>query len=448
MKRYILTITGILFLNFCYAQQKPAGSKAIKPLKIGDVFPKVILTNVKNYSSGTLDLSQQNGKLIIIDFWGAYCKGCLRAFEKIDTLQKKYRGEVFFVMPTKSTQEQVEGVLKKLKGKVKLPEGVPYVTSDKILSSYFYYYSVPHMVWINKVGRVEQISSGMTIDDKTIAAALAGKKLKLFEKTDRPYFTKIDLPDNGSDSRVVYFTSLMKKLKELRSYDCYSITDSLTGKLIGLHAHAYSVIDLFKIVVARDIFMISSLEFPFLNNNRVIAEVAHPELYIPPTDMTQWEAWYENNSYRFTFKIPHERSDELYDLLDQELQKLFGLEAGIEKREVNCLVLKRTDSIDHLQTKTAKGVTAYKASQDFDLNYYLENVPFSNFMRMLVFYNRKLSLPIIDDTGYKGNIDIALDTKLDNIAKLRTELRKYGLALVEEKKEVDMLVLKQKAKGL
>ena len=52
-------------------------------------------------------------------------------------------------------------------------------------------------------------------------------------------------------------------------------------------------------------------------------------------------------------------------------------------------------------------------------------------------------LPVIDETGYRGNIDLQFSNSSD-LKTLQHELGQYDLALVEETRSIPMLVVKDK----
>jgi len=55
--------------------------------------------------------------------------------------------------------------------------------------------------------------------------------------------------------------------------------------------------------------------------------------------------------------------------------------------------------------------------------------------------------PFFEETGYEGNIDIALRVKSlqpFNLEELRKDLKQYGLELKEDYRMIDVLVIKEK----
>jgi hypothetical protein len=78
---------------------------------------------------------------------------------------------------------------------------------------------------------------------------------------------------------------------------------------------------------------------------------------------------------------------------------------------------------------------------------YMRNMPFKDLSYqlsgMLEYHFNK---PMIDATGYKGNIDIKVPGKtLDSfsLAGLRSQLRKYGLDIIPQKIRVPELVIRE-----
>ncbi|MGZ4100208.1 MAG: TlpA family protein disulfide reductase, partial [Bacteroidia bacterium] len=72
---YLLILWLIIFLFSilrCNAQERP--------LKVGDKVPDITFSNVVNYKSATLKLSEFKGQVIMLDFWATWCSSCLAAF--------------------------------------------------------------------------------------------------------------------------------------------------------------------------------------------------------------------------------------------------------------------------------------------------------------------------------------------------------------------------------
>ena len=69
----------------------------------------------------------------------------------------------------------------------------------------------------------------------------------------------------------------------------------------------------------------------------------------------------------------------------------------------------------------------------------LKNMPISSFFDMLEGYQQDKI--IINETNFKGNVDIELDCNMLELNELKKSLSKYGLDLIETEREIEMLIL-------
>lgn len=392
-------------------------------LKVGSKVPDIVISNVVNYKSSTLRLSDFRGKLLIIDFWNTGCKSCLKSFPKLDSLQKVFDGKIQVLVVTKEPATKIE---KYYKDHPKLPKAnVPSVTSDTILSQLFPHIYVPHHVWIGGDGIVQQVTSGYNTTFNTVKKYLAGEKLKLNQKTDIPY-SSFRLPD-AYDSTILSYSCLLKKIKGLKANNNVWLKDK--GDTVGLHFDAASVVDLYKAVVAGEP---TGGEW---YNNRIIVEKEGS--YFKPKDPEEWDDWYEQNTFRYTTWKKNGSVDGLFKKMHQELQEYFGLTVVVEKRRVNSLVLSCTDPA-RLRSAGGKSFSSYGDGRRF----VSKNLPLNWFVKMLKLTNAENPLPIVNATNFNGMADLELEVSLSDIPALSVALAKKGLKLEEQVQEVEMLVLK------
>ena len=161
LKRLIACFMLALFVSNTNAQE----------LKIGDKMPGLTLKNVLNYKTDEIDLSDLGGKLLIFEFWGPTCLSCIRAFPKIDSLQKAFGGQVQFIMVNKDSKDSTKRFFNYRK-RIKMP-AVPFVTGDKVLRKLFPHVGEPFCVWVDQQGVVQSKSGDTKYND--IAAFLKGK---------------------------------------------------------------------------------------------------------------------------------------------------------------------------------------------------------------------------------------------------------------------------------
>jgi hypothetical protein len=102
-----------------------------------------------------------------------------------------------------------------------------------------------------------------------------------------------------------------------------------------------------------------------------------------------------------------------------------------------CLVLVRTSDNDKLKSKQIAFVNNADA---FSLS--INNSSIQLLVSQLNHYLQHLNKPVVDETGYKGNVDINLDAKLSSVDDLRKALKVYDLDLIEKKQDIEVLVIR------
>ena len=97
--RDLFSLTFITLLSMQMTAQQ-------KALKIGDKIPEEIWTtplNIVNNPQKTLQLSEDQDKLILIDFWATWCSACLKNFPKMEALEKQFGNQLKIVPVTKES---------------------------------------------------------------------------------------------------------------------------------------------------------------------------------------------------------------------------------------------------------------------------------------------------------------------------------------------------------
>lgn len=193
------------------------------------------------------------------------------------------------------------------------------------------------------------------------------------------------------------------------------------------------------------------MTYEFHRPGRLLVEGDYAGTFFEPLEMTQRKKWQETNTFTYQLIIDKSKEDKLYSFFIQDLDRMFGLKAAIEKRPIRCLTLVRTSEKDKLRTKGGEKKDNFTPSDikssKYDSTREIMNYPFATFSaRLQAFLESSLQVPFIDNTGYANNIDIsvsgeALDRSFQ-LEKMRTELRKYDLDLVWKDFSLDVLVIK------
>jgi thiol-disulfide isomerase/thioredoxin len=184
--KYMIGLVAML-LPLLSGAQSP-----VKALHIGDIVPDITLTNVYNYPSSTIRLSDLKGKLVILDFWAVWCTGCIQAVPKLDSLQKEFQNKLQVILVNeegeKSSAENefkttafFHKWMKKCNGSFALPYALKRIDRlDKLFPHIF----IPHYVWISE-GKVIAITSSEEVTYQNISTLLKGLPSVMHLKSDK-----------------------------------------------------------------------------------------------------------------------------------------------------------------------------------------------------------------------------------------------------------------------
>lgn len=411
-------------------------------LKIGDRLIAQDVIAIPDNIEGNLDRKSLTGKLIILDFWSTTCTSCVAAFPEMDSLQKQFGDKIQIVLVTKQTQKTIDQFFIKHK-KIKQP-ALPMITGDTILSKLFPYVYVPHHVWIDSLGFVRFITSGYNSNKHNIKEFLSNKELNLREKlyVANPAINPLSvISDNRWKEKVPYYSLLTKCLSGVTFSNSVRTAENFE-KPNYISLNCASISRLYMTAFGE------GARYNFSANNTVILKVKDRRKFVYPSSREELNDWTENNSYNYNLKIPPEKGDELYKIMQQDLVRFFGLNAKIEKRKIDCLVLVRTTSINKLKTKGGVPDANFWVLDNNDERY-LRNMDFNFFTSTLSRINDSHwhYMPFVDETGITGNVDISILRKaIDDVDfdLIRTQLKRYDLDLIVKKKYKEVLVLTEK----
>jgi thiol-disulfide isomerase/thioredoxin len=143
-KLTLLSVLAILCLHINAQQDTQA-------LHIGERLPDIVLTNIINSETETARLSslqKDYSRLILLDFWNTYCKPCIRAFGKLDSLQQRYSEQLQIIMVTHEGSAAVQKTLNQWEAVNNRKLSLLFITSDTVLQQYIRRLYNPHYAWI------------------------------------------------------------------------------------------------------------------------------------------------------------------------------------------------------------------------------------------------------------------------------------------------------------
>ena len=418
-----LTFMTMLFLQIP-AQQKP--------LKIGDPLPDQVWTSklsMINAPEKTMELSKDRDKLILLDFWNTWCSACLKAFPKMEALQKQYGDRLKIIAVSSQDRPTLEKFFATKNGQ--RFKNVQSVTDDQLFKKLFPHVGVPFIVWI-KNGKLLNTTDGEQVNEKTIGELLTGSGTSSLQ-------TVIQRDEEGP--LLISPDLLLEKEFALSNYVFFG-KGRMRGLGFGSKFHRSGEIihgrQFTNLSVAEMYFSITDQIFQkrgeLFSKKRVIRELKNPQFFDNPKKADgSLEGSY---LYSYDFIVPVKQADQLYELMLAHLNQVSGYEATIEKRTVPYLALVRTSANDRLATKGGAAEFSLKYKKTMIKNAKLYGV--ANVLNGFP----EITLPIVDETGYTGKIDLEMGD-ISTLSQLRKELSRYDLDLLETKGSLEMLIVRE-----
>jgi hypothetical protein len=172
--------------------------------------------------------------------------------------------------------------------------------------------------------------------------------------------------------------------------------------------------------------------------NRTVVECTHPEKFIMPKE-EDFDVWKLDNTFCYELRVSGEKQKDIFKVMQDDLKKLFGYNAFEEYRTQKCLVLTADKNARIMADKSFTPKIVYNAGGGTVINY-----PFGYLFEMIQHYNQDKI--ILNETGITGNVAVTLQAQMNDIDALKEALKKYGLNLGYEDRQVKMLVIRDPVK--
>lgn len=387
-------------------------------LEIGDKMPNLVIDSFINYEKESVafkDLVKDKPSVIFFFYTG--CGTCRKYMPIVDSLQKRFKDSLQFLLVTdehydKIVQQQKENPAM---GRIQ----TTMVAGDKKLHELFPHLSVPHNVWVNGEGKIVAIASQNYLTIEHLSRFAGGGEVS-FRRKKEPISSRDFL---AVDPLMLYDYEGKKNRIMEYSYLSNYREDFVSGTK--------------KLPVKDGVIRLSVRNQPL----HALYSFTHPEVHplhpsqviFPDSNKFKADVNSLTGFYCYDLVLRTNNMDSAFSRMRNYLYQHFGLKSRVEKRLIKCYVLKRTSSYDKLASKHKKHV---KQEYDGDIH-----IRYSNIWGIIQFTLNRLSLKLIDETGYKGKVDIVLPTDTNNIGLLREYLKRYDLALSEEKRELDVIVI-------
>lgn len=448
MKILVLSVLLCFSSMMSPVEQPPLSQKLVT----GSIVPDIKLKNLQNYPKRAIHLSElYKDKPLIIAFWGTTCNTCLKSLPLLDSLHKALRGSFNILSVTEDDEADVKAMFQNTA--ILKNIDLPYITNDKIMSGYFEHRYLPHIVWINKKGVVAAITAEEDVTMKNLNDLVTYDTIALFEKNDDMLFDQYKL--YAPPDVLVEFKSLLSSYNSnIRAAGYVQADRDDKGNIDSVERVLLVNTRPVNLFYKAFIHLTSKGSYDLPLYNRIVFNVTDSALYYHPDASSEpaGSAWKKDQLYCYELRSKKLDRVSFYRMMFDDINRYFPIKGSIEKRMMSCYVLTRlkgnkgsfqsqggTKALDnHLNEQTGKTDIA------------IHSLPLSSLALILNWFS--LNRPIVVDSSLNEPVDLDISLTIKDhewnvrydAHELKTELNKYGLTLIEEKREMEVLVLSDK----
>jgi len=379
----------IAILCLCFSLSSAASDR----LEIGDQAPVLGLEALLQAPPGAAtDWAALEGRLVVLDFWGTWCKPCLVDIPRMNSLADAFAGRpVQFVSVTDEPAAVVEPFLKE-----KPMHAWVGLDTDRSVFDSYRISGLPVTVLVGGDARVLAVTSPRQLTAEILEAALAGRPLGA-PSPEPPNLERLP-PLGGTMEPPLFHVSIRRAAQGGRPTEAVE-NGFLSAERITLGA---------VLSLAHEIKQ-SRIRTDFLTSG---------ERY----DVSVYPGGGDDDAWR--------------GFLRQALEATFGIRARRETREVDVLVLSAPNGSSSLKpgTPPAKMNTGggRLRMRDTDL---------AGLVHLLEISTR---LIVVDETGIEGTYDCELTWEMTEPETIHDAVsRQSGLQLEPGRREVEFLIVER-----
>ncbi|MGC4036064.1 MAG: TlpA disulfide reductase family protein [Chitinophagaceae bacterium] len=429
MKKLLIFIVGIV-LPILYSNAQ----STIRPLKIGEKVPDVVLSNTYNSALVDLRLSFFQNKIIILDFWSSWCGNCIKLFTHLDSLQRKFGSNLQIILVNSRSKEsnddekKIKKIITSLEKRTGQSISLPVVYNCDSLDLYFPNKYIPHEVWLDENKKVIAITSWMEVTEQNISALLNNQPVSLHTKEDVLDYNKdkpLFVDNNGGNGDDFTGRSIVTGYKEGIFGIVVRNSQQDEQKVTGL-----SFLNNPKLTMLETAYTgTGKLDFA---KNRWLYNVKDRKQFDEHTDSS-----FYSYLYCYDISIPPTSMENLRKYIREDLKRFFNLTAHVEKRNLSCYILKHLQGKKIISSKKNKEDVEY---QDGSLKKYLHFYPFSEIVK---FFDLRLDKPLLNETTLPQTLqlDIELPNNLTDQQGLLQSLKNAGFEIGLENRRIDVVII-------
>lgn len=422
----------ILYFFILFTANITFVSAQLPKLKIGDTLPDVFLPEILKHTQESANLSEFRDKAILIDFWFTNCTACIAKFPFLDSISKEFNEDLHVLQVTKDSKQKVETFFTSSERWKHI--NFPCVVNDTVMNALFPHLGEPYYIWIGKDGIVKAMTDGTAVNRENISTLIRGEHLELLTKEENPDKEQfwglnplmLDYPD-VKDDLLSYSFFAKSKGNGFRA----SLSDvNPVYNPKNNHYRLRQMGTTFNRLYSTAYGLLSRRDY---HPSRIVREDVSKEEYTPSFDSNN-----RHNVYDYDLIVGYTSIATFFMHMQADLDKYFNVRSSFVKREIEVFVIKEHDSGGSYKSTDLNGFREQYVDGEL---YVAKNIPINAFMRMLNTDSPIFPYQILNETGYTGQISIEVNTDLSDMEKVRKSFQRYGLDLLLEKREMDIILI-------
>ncbi|MDB5199229.1 MAG: thiol-disulfide isomerase-like thioredoxin [Chitinophagaceae bacterium] len=421
----------IIIVWFCLQQSLTFAQIPLKSLNIGDQVPDITISNLINFPTQNLKISNFKGKLLILDFWDTWCSSCIHFLPQTNTLNKMFLDRAYVLPVTAQKRESIEKFL--LGSAFLKPYKITSVVADKELTSLFPHNQIPHEVWIDPQGRLIALTTDEYVTAGNIEQVLNGQHPQLaFKKDELNYDWRTPL----------FFSEAKIKLNRKALLYTTGFTGCLEGVAPAQHVQTDTLnqtkrFSFINQPVLNLYALIYNSGLPFTPTRRIL-RVADPGVFVYSAKSGYYDKWLKEHTYTYEAIVPFDFSrNEVLEQMQFNMERVLKIKGCIQQLEIECWILHRKNNEIKLQTAYTKKEIQLNAKQPLAMH----RITAADLISLLD--ERENAIPVIDESGTPVPFDLNLRTLPVTLKEWNLALQPIGLEFLFQKRKLDMFILSQ-----
>lgn len=393
---------SLLILVFCLTFH----TVFAQALEIGAAVPAFGL-ELLSESSETFTEQDLRDKVTIIEFWATWCSPCVASMKELVELKAQFAGDLQVLAVSYEARARIERFI------TNRPLNLTFGYDEEgQLQDYFPHRTVPHTIVIDAAGRVAAVTRPGSISEATIERLLQSRAIDLPVKND----------DLEFDYQADYFQA------DTNTLSSFVIQSAIPN--VGTFSKQPSMGPFAERRISMHNFTIDGLYRTAYQTTtyRMVYEV----------DEALFEYRKEENKFCLDLIVAPEDKGRLFSILSEKIHAQFDIQARLEKRKMEVVVLTSPDSL----TSTLQASNTVRPLRAGGDNFTTEGATLGQFANYLEGFGI-VGMPVVDETEDAQLYAFNFHFDPENPATFHEAIRKMGLKLQRAEREIEVLVIYQ-----